>query len=548
MKARLHWFPAAVLLILLVLSLLLRCYVAKGRPMSGYRDNDDATAHVLATLVAYQQTPSSIHHYLPLFTYGAPTDKWIDDLPTASGFDKYGNLYYTSFPPLGFIVPHFIFSALGISPQPFALRCFSMVLHLIATGLLCLLLQQCLSSSEYGKNDRWIILAGTASIYLFSFECLRSYTICYWAHQLYQVILFGTAIAYACCISCRPGNKLGFATSLCFLYLLSLTGCLLEWTAFVTSASICLLSLLRIFIGKKWRDLWVAAISIVAVSTALLVLIVWFSSVLDIPDYLTALATRSHVRNGGGNYFDKLFVLGMEWVVSLGPFWVLFFLLLSCLKISDLYSGANQFAHGRFYLLDKPVGVIGLLLFLTLSENILLPGHGSLYTFDILKLVGFFAFAMGALCVVTNFNPTRFLILCSAASLVSLGMFAERYARSNYPENWTELPLSWQMKFGSLVRLTSKPDSVAFATTNIRGAEVFYSGRNIFQNIHMCVNGKSIEQFVKNWCLSHGANVGNVYYVGSTVNPIIWVETVGIHDEIKWRLFDLEKLPVQISE
>ena len=65
--------------------------------------NIDASYHVLLTVRALNETPASVHHFLPIVTLGRSFDRDVPFGAAARG--PSGLYYYTSFPPFGFVAP-----------------------------------------------------------------------------------------------------------------------------------------------------------------------------------------------------------------------------------------------------------------------------------------------------------------------------------------------------------------------------------------------------------------------------------------------------------
>ena len=65
--------------------------------------NSDATWHTLLTIKAYDETPLSVHKFLPIVSLGVKDDKGISWGATVS--DELGNYYYTSFSPAVYVLP-----------------------------------------------------------------------------------------------------------------------------------------------------------------------------------------------------------------------------------------------------------------------------------------------------------------------------------------------------------------------------------------------------------------------------------------------------------
>lgn len=87
--------------------------------------NSDATYHVLLTMKCYEETPVSVHKFVPLVSLGQERDKGISWGATVP--DQYGNYYYTSFSAAGFAFPYLVLKAAHIPLSMGALyaRCLS---------------------------------------------------------------------------------------------------------------------------------------------------------------------------------------------------------------------------------------------------------------------------------------------------------------------------------------------------------------------------------------------------------------------------------------
>src|SRR3954447_8680530 len=130
MKNRLPWWISAAFLLVVAASLLGRVHLLETRPLAGRLNGQEPESHILTTEIAFEQTPWSIHHLLPITTYGAAYNKYIDQHPGAQAPDRFGNMYYASTPPLTFVIPY-LASKLTGGPSLVALRWYNVALQVI---------------------------------------------------------------------------------------------------------------------------------------------------------------------------------------------------------------------------------------------------------------------------------------------------------------------------------------------------------------------------------------------------------------------------------
>lgn len=462
-------------------------------PMAGYARNEDATAHVLATMAAYEQTSAKTHRFLPIFTLGARSDKYINDLPTASRLDKHGNVFYTSWPPGFFVFPYALAKALHVAPNLLFLRSLNMALQ-----VLCCLLLACLCSDSVGVADnreaRWIAGSLGFMLYAAAPEALKSHLFGYWAESLYSPILIGQIILFA-------RNRIGP-----LFFLLALTGGLIDWTAYIANAGFFLAF---VYLGaKERRYIWLAMFTAAANVLALILLFAWFTSVVPIHDLLTAQRHRAGVRMGlQADYID----LFGGYIKTLGPFLLLLFPLF-------LYPFRNRWWRALASEDPHPQQKRSALFFVALfplAENLSLANHAANYSYDRLKLLIPVAIAVSFL--VGSFPRERHRLfflggILSLSSIVAFGVyFRNHYAYANDPV------LSFQPRFGALVRRTAPLDTLLFTTELVRGSTLYYVGRNIYSIGEPEVRppGMSIEDFVHETLKQRGFTQGEVYLPSS---------------------------------
>jgi hypothetical protein len=332
--------------------------------------NLEATYHVLLTIKSLEDVPISESHLLPLVTLGNPMDKfipWGATIPT-----KDGDFVYTSFPPLGFVVPYFIFKAGSLSVTPQNLIAFNCLLGLISALLLWNLVRKIILDDGHDAIVASICGVIGAGILLFSREGLQSFGLVYWSQSIEQVWLLGQLLALLRLAS-APGRK-----SLILLSALSFLSAYTEWTGVVANS---LLAVLMWFSGKHSGYERPKEIAIALLSSTVLAgvaVCAHFFIALGIRETISALHGRFHARSAMMHDADTVSLLE-GYVHSYGLFIVIAFAcaLLIAFRRRD----------------DSPKPATALLAFILmasatpLAENLIMLQHACEFSFDRIKLV-----------------------------------------------------------------------------------------------------------------------------------------------------------------
>lgn len=144
--------------------------------------NSDATWHVVLTMNAYDETPVSVHKFLPLVSLGDARDKGISWGATI--WDRQGNHYYTSFSSMGFALPYLALKCLHLPLTPHSLYLFNTGLLWLSCGILYELLRRWAGADR----SRWL-MAVVLAAYVLTPEILQGMGLTYWHQSLMQVFL-----------------------------------------------------------------------------------------------------------------------------------------------------------------------------------------------------------------------------------------------------------------------------------------------------------------------------------------------------------------------
>lgn len=220
MKGNIKIKKTIIIMIFCVL-FLLSAYIRKPEDNKGFFMSD-ATYHVLLTMQAYDETPSSIHHWLPIQTYDGDYNKWIDNGPSLL-MDKLGNNYYVSFSPIGFYAPYFFCKIFHLPIKVMSIYFFNCLLMLISALLLGYIMFLLFKEKIYF----WL----ATITYIFLPEVMYTQGIVYWHHSLSQIFLLLQIILFIIIVINKKENLfLWFIFYLCsFLYPYT------EWTGVVSN-------------------------------------------------------------------------------------------------------------------------------------------------------------------------------------------------------------------------------------------------------------------------------------------------------------------------
>jgi len=339
----------------------------------------EATYHVLWTSRTLDHSSADGHYFLPTVTLipklGNPF-KW-----GATVESKGGSYIYTSFPPLGFIIPEILFDWRPDGLDFLTLALFNSLIGLVAAvglgGLARAVMLSFRSDGESRGRSEWAIFALISILYLFLRESLVSHGSVYWPHSLAQLMLiFGAWMAFRVFQGCRDFLTISMMIIACFLYPA------LEWTGFIFGLGVSG-ALLVDWSNRRHSSATGTSVNFGALAPALwalfatvlagVALIVHFSIAIGWTDLLLALTSRVGARS-----FRIGAALGLlpGYATSFGalvPIAVFAGLHLQQSKMFPLRQ--NRAAYLLLFIVSFPM-----------LENFLLMQHAYQFSFDRLKL------------------------------------------------------------------------------------------------------------------------------------------------------------------
>jgi hypothetical protein len=305
MSRRKRIFVGTTLALIFATSVMVRLPLLN-KPLCRPREWLNAT--VLRHLQIWHEVGIARAHFAPIMTYPGRANKNISNA-ASEHMDSQGNYYYTSYPPLAYYVPYFIFEALQIYPSILPLQIFNLSLHFICGILIYLALTLLLDC----ENEVCIPAVLGFTVYIFSPQTLWLQSNVYMSDIFVQVLFIAGIYfvlkwaKYGPCSGISSYLKLG-ALTFCFVYA--------EWLGVMFALSLLLYA--RLNRDQPWaKGLWVAVI--LGTCTALGLMIWQYSLISGLHAFLVSSHHRYLLRSGlgqqGGPDFHPWSLLG--WLLIL---------------------------------------------------------------------------------------------------------------------------------------------------------------------------------------------------------------------------------------
>ena len=334
----------------------------------------DASEHVLFTMQCYEETPASIHKFLPIVSLGENEDKNIPWGECAK--DDNGNYYYTSFSPAGFAMPYFFVKALNLPINIYSLYAFNSLLYILSFIIVICLF--CKLFQKYIRKN--IIIIFTTFIYLFQIEIMHCQGVIYWVHSIMQILL---PLQFLLFLNRKKskGSKIGF-------YIMCVINPYVEWTGFVSNVIYAIMLVIgriaeekRITLKTFVQPLIIALLTILALA----LYIGHFSLVININTFINIMKDRFVARDVlMANQRQE----GIEKLVH--GYFVSFKYLIFLIIVMFIFVITTKKNRAMLWKLIKEYKYELIYFSGIMIENILMMQHATEYSFDRMKLVFLF--------------------------------------------------------------------------------------------------------------------------------------------------------------
>lgn len=345
-------------LVIILFSIIIR---APKQYEENYIDSD-ATYHVLLTLKAYEETPVSIHKFLPLTSLGGEENKNINWGATVP--DKYGNYYYTSFSAAGFFVPYIFMKIFNLDINKINLYIFNSILYIMSVILLISLFKRVFKDKI---SDSKVVIFTTV-IYSFQLEIMHSQGIVYWHQSLFQVLFLTQILMYL-----DRNNKL---KKLIF-YLLCIINPYVEWTGYVANLGFIIVTAMENISTTNKGKIRNLIFEIACTILSFTLFSLHYLLVIGKDEYFATLKSRFLARSVGKSSVASLLTGYWEsYKYLLILVFILFFIILfNKFTREELIKNINLYKK-IIFLLSFPI-----------VENILMMEHATAYTYDRMKAI-----------------------------------------------------------------------------------------------------------------------------------------------------------------
>ena len=351
-----------MILTIICIITVISVWVMKYKTESNYL-NSNANWHVLLTVQAYDETPASVHKFLPLVSLGDEFDKGIQWAEMVS--DKEGNYYYTSFSAAGFVLPYFFFKLFHLPTNEHSLYIFSTVLCCLALLFTIKLFVDLFV--KYLKKETIIVIA--TLLFAFQTEIMHGMGQVYWHQSLLQVLL---PLQFLCFHHFHETKKwkIGF-------YILAFVMPYVEWTGFIANVGFALVLFLRHGIKIQKEDFMWAFWTGVCTAASLAVLCGHYLMIVDWNNFTGALRDRVAMRTTYA--YATLFQLVWGYWKSFKVIWYML-----------PAFGLCAFALNKgFKWIKEWISMLPMLFVMAfpLIENLAMKEHAISYTYDRMKLI-----------------------------------------------------------------------------------------------------------------------------------------------------------------
>jgi len=330
--------------------------------------NSDATWHTLLTIKAYNETPISIHKFLPIVSLGEIDDKGISWGATIP--DNRGNYYYTSFSPAGYILPYLFMKVFHLPVSERSLYIFNSLLFIVSGALWACFISQVYKES---KNVHFISLIALLT-YVFSPELLHGMGVVYWHQSIMQITLLIQIIAY---YNMKVNKEGGGQFATIIFYIITLINPYIEWTGYVVNIGFILAEFILYWKNNKKKAFIKVTIISCLTMLSFSIFISHYLLVVDSTEFFQALKARFMARNITSS--TSLTDVFGGYLKSFLYLWVLIFILAiwNFVKIKNI---------------TPKYGLIYLVLTFSIVENIIMKEHALSYSYDRMKFVYILSF------------------------------------------------------------------------------------------------------------------------------------------------------------
>ena len=506
---------SSVLLLLFILSIFIRLPNIN-RPLS--TNYEWVTAHTLVTLKIWKEEGIWQHRFTPIYTYSNPNDHYIK-CPISGISDSKGNYYYISYPPFSFIFAFLFLNYTNSNLSPLPLQILNLAIHFFCSLLVYLIV--CFTTHRITSRTNPAALLGYC-IYLFSPLGLWNHSNVYFADILVQLFFLLSILLALYYFKNKGTVKLHFFILVHLsLFMMMYT----EWIGFLFSLTFLLMPLFFKFPRTILRRHIISTLS--TSSLVVLLIIIQYSSISNIPDFIETLTSRYHERSGQFGQtplyrIDAHFFLLKMYLRNYFPYLIIILfsiILVFSFGLSLKASHTKEIKH-----------IFTLCLIPIIGHHLLLFEFTIVHELSLLKSSIFISILTGWLagCLTDKFsNPVhnleKYLFGFVSISMICLGIYFY-YSHIIIPDEYMSLRLGAQ-----IAETSSEEDTIFFRSSKTQGdfliqaPENFVIAPQIQYYAGRCIQVVSNLDDAYDHLLQYKKKQGVVYQID---NPFLKIESV----------------------
>ncbi len=438
------------------------------RPLS--KHHEFCTAVTLRTLQIWADNGGSTYSFLPVMTYPGSVNKYINN-QSSEIFDKEGNYYYVSYPPLSYLIPFAFFELFQIYPTPIALQIFNLAIHLIIAVFIYLIL--CfLLDNKVSEQLTFPALIG-ATIYLLLPATLWFHSNVYMADiltQLFWVISIYIMLKISEYKQGVPTIWKVYLGVVVFLMVYS------SWLGVICAITIILYFLNKMRFDRKNGNL--LFITVHSVVLAVLVMGIQYSLISGFTSYFEVLFERFVSRSGydGAGFYDLISRIYTS-CVAIATNYATSYLPAIVILLFGLL-----FLRKRISLSDKERMIIYFSVIPVVMLHLLLLNYSG-HDFTTLPAAVFISISIAIVYAkLKGILKSKYQYLLNSGIIIMVVLSVVQYYVINRPgdRSWKRNLYNVQRDFGEYIKEEAKPDEVVFLRgIDIEPQVIYYAKRNI---------------------------------------------------------------------
>jgi hypothetical protein len=452
------------------------------------RHGEWLTGHVLSVVSIFEKDGAMTHYCSPVWTFNTEADRFLASRQSFK--DKNNCIYYVSYPPMCFLLPHWIFTVCGTHSTLMGIRVINLAIHFLTAFFVYLLVLKLFNRKM--RDCIFVPALFAFALYIFAAGNLWFHGHVFFADMI--VPLFIVSFLYVLLRVLKGELSTGKACLL--LFIPCALGSYTEWQMLFVAFFASIVLFIRGFRERRFFLYFLTVCA--AVFLPLFITYVQYSSIAGSKELMTFVADKYKLRSGadsqtaeGGMSMDNSFSLqnisehyerNYSTLLDYGWYALLLFLFLALIN-RLLEKRAITFQHFLIF---------AILLASIFLHHFAFFNFTAVHDFSTLKSALFLCllcgYVLGLLFVIFDLDTkkvqrNRVIVL----TLVAFGLFYHFSVKSYYKENKSSTIDQNHMVIGEIVRKQVKPNEVVFSISPVSPVTNWYAQRNLL-TCYTCVD------------------------------------------------------------